>query len=101
MGTENTQDELKVQRQLAILEVAEEIHGEETSDEITAMLRSALRRRQLQCPPGAWLNAVARDISLGSAYIISGEVMAEATRRLNQSRTTTGSGQSRGSGRRK
>ena len=98
MDTANTGYERKVRRQLAILDVAEQVQGEETSDEITAMLRAALERRHLRRPPGAWLNAVARDISLGSVYVISSEVLAEAKRRLEHSRATAGSGEGPGAG---
>ncbi len=88
MDSSDPEYERKVQRQLAILDVARRVTGGETSDEITAMLRVALSRRRLEPPPGAWLNSVARDISLGSVYVISGPVMAEAGRRLEHSRAT-------------
>lgn len=88
MHSSDPEYERKVQRQLAILDVARRVTGGETSDEITAMLRVALSRRRLEPPPGAWLNSVARDISLGSVYVISGPVMDEAGRRLEHSRAT-------------
>lgn len=79
-----TQDQRNVRRQLAILEVAAQADGQST-DEIVGMLRAAMARRRVSAPPMVWLQGVARDASVGVAYVISAEAMDEARRRLERS----------------
>lgn len=79
-----TQDQRNVRRQLAILEVAAQADGQST-DEIVGMLRAAMARRRVSAPPMVWLQGVARDASVGVAYVISAEAMDAARRRLERS----------------
>ncbi len=79
-----TQDHRNVRRQLAILEVAAQADGQST-DEIVGMLHAAMARRRVSVPPMVWLQGVARDASVGVAYVVSAEAMDEARRRLERS----------------
>ncbi|HEY8294307.1 MAG TPA: hypothetical protein VIG41_03115, partial [Micrococcaceae bacterium] len=89
---ENTDPEYerKVQRQLAILDVARRSNGAESGPEITAELLAAFDARGVPHPPEGWTNAVATDISDGSTYVIDSEILAEAMRRVEHSRAGTG-----------
>jgi carboxymethylenebutenolidase len=81
----SSQEQHNIRRQLAILEVAAQADGEST-DEIVGMLRAAMARHRVSAPTDIWLKGVARDASLGVAYVVSTEAMEEARARMKRSR---------------
>jgi carboxymethylenebutenolidase len=80
-----SQEQRNIRRQLAILEVAAQADGAST-DEIVGMLRAAMARHRVSAPTEIWLKGVARDASLGVAYVVSTEAMEEARARMERSR---------------
>jgi carboxymethylenebutenolidase len=77
------QNRSDVQLQLAILEVVDRVDGE-TTEEIVDMLRDAMVRRRISPPPGTWLSTVARDASIGNAYVVRQDVVDEARYRRTE-----------------
>ncbi len=77
----NSEAQNNVARQLAILDVTSRADGQ-TPEEIGAMLRDAFARRGAPAAPDIWLASVARDASVGTAYVVSREAMEEAARRI-------------------